>query len=333
MVSRAFADVLAAGRAGFNECAREAARRHALFRPEAFARFLEEGVGAVADAVAAVQPARLPAVVSAAYGIALELAGRGLVGPQARANESAHEPALDAAWRALLPRYAALVAAQPERVLAMVSNAVLHLDTIPGARSGQWRAELAALAPQVATVAQLRVVGQVAAWRAGAAHFRAGAIAAAAALPEPLALRAFGAAAPSWAALRARIEQDPWWSAGDACAVRAREVGAFSGFGGQFAAPPQLRAGAGGFLVRAGERHFLLVADAYGAVLHAATAEEFAAGADGAEPDAVAQARRAAADLPQEGLAVCADASTVALASPYTHAIRLLARERGGKHD
>ncbi len=329
MVSRAFADVLAAGRAGFNERAREAGRRHPLFRPEAFARFLDEGVGAVADAVAAVQPARLAAVVSAAYGIALELAGRALVGPQAQS------PALDAAWRELLPRYAALVAAQPERVLAMLSNAVLHLEAVPGARPGQWRAEMAALAPQVATVAQLRGAGQVAAWRAGAAHFRAGAIAAAAALPEALALQAFGAAAPSWPALRAQLEHDPWWSAGDACAVRQREVGAFTGFGGQFGAPPELRLGAGGFLVRAGERHFFLVADAYGAVLHAATAEEFAAGADGADHAAVAQARRAASDLPQEGLAVCADASTVALASPYTHAIRLLARatvEAGGEH-
>ena len=319
MASRAFAEVLEAGRDGFNERARAAQRRHPPFRPDVFLRFLDEDVGAVADAVAALEPARLLAVVAAAYDIALELVGRTLVGPQARSQLLAR------AWTGLLPRYATLLAAQPARVLAMASNAVLHLEAIPGVRVDQWLAEMGALAPDIATVAQLRGAGQVLAWRAGAAHFRSGAIAAADALPEALALRAFAAHAASWPELRAQLAADPWWCGADEQARREREVGAFSGFGGQFAAPPELRAAAGGFLVRAADRHFLLVADAYGAVLHAATAAEF----DAAQPAAHAHAH-IAPDLPEQGLSVCANATTIAVASPYTHAIRLLARPRAG---
>lgn len=330
MISRAFADVLAAGCSSFNGRAREAQRRHAGLRPDLFRQFLEDGVGPVADAVAVLAPARLPAVVDAAYDIALELAGRGLAGPEARSG------ALTEAWSSLLPFFAGLIAAQPAQVLAMLSNAVIYLDTLPGVRRSQWMDEMATLAPHVASGGHLRIVGQIVAWRAGAAHFRAGAIAAAGALPEALALQAFGAAgAGPWPALRARIESDPWWSAGDAHAAREREVGSFSGFGGPFAAPPEVRAGAGGFLVRSGERHALLIADAYGAVLQAASAPEFEQAGPGAgrvshtfsDGTLLAGTRRIALDLPEAGLAVCASAGTIAIASPYTHAIRLLARE------
>ncbi|MFS2217338.1 hypothetical protein ACCD08_22770 [Telluria sp. Tellsp104] len=103
-----------------------------------------------------------------------------------------------------------------------------------------------------------------------------------------------------------------------------REVGGFTGFGGAFAEPPEVRAGADGFVVRAGERCHLLLADAYGAVLLAATPDEF----DRAAPGGAVQvdARRIAPDLPADGLAVCASGPTLALTSPYTHAIRVLPR-------
>lgn len=328
MIAPAFVEVLAAGRSGFNLRTREAQRRHPGFSSEVFRAFLEEGVGPIVDAVAAADRSRVPAVVLAAYDIALELAGRALVGPAARGT------AVEETWRGLLPHYARLVAAQPERVLGMLTNAVVHLDALPGVRRAQWLHEMAALAPRVASVDELRIVGQVQAWRAGAAHFRAGAIAAADGLPEALALAAFGAPAnASWPALRGSIAADPWWAGADAYAAREREIGAFSGFGGPFAAPPEVRATSGGFVVRAGERHWFLAADAYGAVLHAAAADEF----DQAAPARCAHrvegtmlhvgAQAIALDLPEAGLAVCANDTTYALTSSYTHAIRLLPRE------
>jgi hypothetical protein len=330
MISTAFAAALAAGRSSFNGRVRDAQRRHAGFRPELFRQFLEDGVGPVADAVAVAEPARLPAVVDAAYDIALGLTVRGLAGPGARGV------ALTEAWSSLLPFFAGLIAAQPAQVLAMLSNAIIYMDALPGIRRSQWMDEMAALAPEIVSSEQLRIAGQILAWRAGAAHFRAGAIAAAAALPEALALRAFAAdGAGSWPALRAAIEHDPWWGGGDPHAVRERAVGSFSGFGGPFAVPPDIRAGSGDFVVRSGERHYLLVADAYGAVLQPASAREFeqavpAAGQLECMLSAGALAvgtRRIVLDVPETGLAVCATACTIAIASPWTHTIRLFARE------
>lgn len=329
MISRAFADVLAAGRIGFNNRVREAQRIFPAFRADAFLWFLEEGVDGVAVAVEQVDRSRLPSAVLGAYDVALELAGRSLVGPSARSQVLAE------AWRGLFPYLSHLIAAQPAQVLRMLSNAIIHLEGIGGARVGQWTAELVALAPHLESAEQLRITGQVLAWRAGAAHFRAGAIAAAAALPEALALRAFGAHEwESWQAFRSGVESDPWWAGRDPHALRDRYVGSFSGFGGQFAMPPEVRAAGEVFIVKSGDRHFLLMADAYGAVLQPASAEEFE------HANSVQQrsehtlrdgmllvgSRPAALDVPERGLAVCATAATIAIASPYTHAIRLLAR-------
>lgn len=329
MVSQAFADALAAGRSSFNHRVREAQRRFPAFRADTFLRFLEECVDPVAVAIEQLDRSRLPAAVLAAYDLALELVGRALVGPSARS------PALGEAWRSLFPHLAGLIAAQPAKVLGLLSNAIIHLEGIGGARVGQWTDELAALAPHLQLVEQLRVAGQVLAWRAGAAHFRAGAFAAASALPEALALRAFGAGGSSaWQAFRQHAGHDPWWSGGDSHAMRERRVGGFSGFGGPFAMPPDIRAAGDAFLVKSGDRYFLLIADAYGAVLRPADAEEFDI-ASATDPrcdykmrDGVlwVGSQRIELDVPEQGLMVCATAATIAIASPYTHTIRLLAR-------
>lgn len=325
MISSAFAAALSAGRSVFNQRVRDAQRHHPAFRTDVLQRFLEDEVDGV---VAAVDPGHAEAVAHAAVDVALELVGRALVGPAARTATPS------AVWRVLLPRYARLVAAHPEAVPAMLTNAAIHLDTLAGVRGAEWVAQLAVLAPRIATVGELRSAGQVAAWRAGAAHFRAGAIAAADTLPEALALAACGAAdGASWPDLRARIAGDPWWTADGADVMAGHEVGGFAGFGGAFGEPPSVRAGADGFVVRAGERCHLLLADAYGAVLLPATPDEFeraAADACGFTVSGGAVqvgARRIVLDLPAEGLAVCASGPTLALASPYTHAIRVLPRE------
>lgn len=329
MVSRAFADVLAARRSSLNDLVREAARRLPASRDDTFLWFLKEGVDPVVTAVEQLDQSRLPVAVLAAYEVALELAGRALVGPSARS------PALGEAWRRLFPQLAGLIATQPAAVLGLLSNAIIHLERIGGARVGQWSDELAALAPHLQSVEQLRVVGQILAWRAGAAHFRAGAIAAAAALPEGLALRAFGAGAYSaWQAFRQEAEHDPWWSGGDPHAMRERRVGGFSGFGGPFAMPPDILAAGEAFLMKSGDRHCLLIADAYGVVLRPADAEEFALASAVAPRCAytmrdgvlVLGSQRIELDVPEPGLVVCAIAATIAIASPYTHTIRLLAR-------
>lgn len=320
MISPAFAAILASGRAQFNGRAAEARRRFPALDMTAFGAFLHDGVDPLVAAVAAAAPERAGSVTLAAYDMALELVGHGLAGPAAK------NPFLNTVWRELAPSFAPLLAAAPVEVLGMLSNAAIHLGAVAAARPAQWQRELAALAPQVATVAQLRAVGQVLAWRAGVAHFRQGALAAADTLPPALALAAFGEPGAHWPQVRAQLLANPWRGNAD-----GREFGSFTGLGGDFGAPPQLRATPDGFAVRSAERHYLLVADAYGAVLHGATAQEFELAQTGV-PASVrldgatvhVGARSIALDLPPGDIAIVANAHTLAITSPWTHAIRLL---------
>ena len=320
MISPAFASILASGRAQFNARAVEARRRFPSLDMAAFGAFLHDGVDPLVVAVAAAAPERLGGATLAAYDMALELVGHGLAGPAAKNSF------LNTVWRELAPSFAPLLATAPVEVLGMLSNAAIHMASVAGARPAQWQRELAALAAQIATVAQLRAVGQVLAWRAGVAHFRLGGLAAADTLPPALALAAFGEPAAHWPQVHAQLLANPW--RGNA---EGREFGSFSGLGGAFGTPPQVRATKDGFVVRSAERHYLLVADACGAVLHSATAQEFEQ-ASNEQPSSVRVdgaslhigARSIVLDVPPGDIAIAANAHTVAITSPWTHAIRLL---------
>ena len=320
MISPAFASILASGRAQFNARAVEARRRFPSLDMAAFGAFLHDGVDPLVVAVAAAAPERVGGATLAAYDMALELVGHGLAGPAAK------NPFVNTVWRELAPRFSPLLAMAPVEVLGMLSNAAIHIASVAGARPAQWQGELAALAAQIATLAQLRAVGQVLAWRAGVAHFRQGALAAADTLPPALALAAFGEPGASWPQVHAQLLGNPW--RGNA---EGREFGSFTGLGGDFGTPPQVRAAADGFIVRSAERHYLLVADAYGAVLHSATAQEYEQATTGM-PSSVrldgatvhVGARSIALDLPAGDIALAANAHTLAITSPWTHAIRLL---------
>jgi hypothetical protein len=320
MISPAFAAILASGRAQFNARAVEARRRFPSLDMAAFGAFLHDGVDPLVVAVSAAAPERAGGVTLAAYDMALELVGHGLAGPAAK------NPFLNTVWRELAPQFAALLATAPVDVLGMLSNAAIHLAGVAGARPVQWQRELAAVAAQVGSVAQLRALGQVLAWRAGVAHFRQGALAAADTLPPALALAAFGEPGAQWPQVHAQLMNNPW--RGNA---EGREFGSFTGLGGAFGTPPQVRATADGFVVRSAERHYLLVADAYGAVLHSATAQEFEQAASAAPPGVRIDgasvhigARRIDLDVPAGDIAIAANAHTLAITSPWTHAIRLL---------
>ena len=305
MLKPAYAGVLAAGRDQYNARMREAQRRYPTLSHDVFRAFLANA-GAIVDAVA---PERVQPVVDSIYDLGLALTGRTLIGPAARS------PVLQGAWRTLFPCFDTLIAREPAQVLGMLSNAVVHLETIPGARLTQWMDDMGGLATQVGSVDALRAVGQIAAWRAGAAHFRAGALAAAAGLPAPLALAALHA--PDGTQVDALLRQlagNPWWQGMDPHACRTRTFGAFTGFGGPFDAPPTVKPDGDGFLVHAGGRVFFLLADAYGASLQAATLAEFERAEPGRVPTTLPHAQ------------ACANATTIAITSPFTHAIRLEAR-------
>ncbi len=114
----------------------------------------------------------------------------------------------------------------------------------------------------------------MAGWRAGLAHLRQGALAAAEALPPSLALAAVGAPdSSSWPEIREHLLADPWFDpsaakgAGNGATGRPRgmaQAGAFRGFGGSFAEPPRVAATGEHFLVCSGEECWLLTADLFG---------------------------------------------------------------------
>ncbi|MEO6878746.1 MAG: hypothetical protein ABI205_09715 [Gemmatimonadaceae bacterium] len=329
-ISAPLADALMAGRPQLNARVAEVRHRYPAFDTAAFAAFVRTGVDSVARAVADVAPDRTAFVVSASYDLALELTAQGLVGSAARTD------LVDRVWTTLAPRYADLLATEPVEVLGLLSNAVLHIEGVPGARADAWLTTMADFGGQIESIAQLRLLGQVLAWRAGLAHFRDGALLSADALPELIALRALaGATAADWATVRARYHGNRWWSPLPERQAVVRDglnVGHFTGFGGTFAQPPEVRSCPQGFLVRSGNRFHVLVADVFGAVLLPSTAEELAQ-AVSESPNArgvltgstiVIGDHRVDLQLPTDGLRVTTNEDTIAVSSPYTHMIRLL---------
>lgn len=271
MVSNAFAAVLRARRSEFNARFAEARRQNPAADPAAFGTFLETTADVVVQAVDRVRPDRVPDVAAVAYEVGLRLVSHRLAGPGARHR------ALDETWRRILPAAATLVAEAPRSVLPAVSNAAHHLAATPGARTSGWIETLERLAPRCPDAGTLLTLGQVAAWRAGLAHYRETALAAADTLPESLALAVLGAREGAcWPTVRARLRAEPWFdpsrpveegSSSDALAVAAT-VGAFRGFGGLFTEPPRVRAVGEWLYVQSGDEFWILTADAFGATLH-----------------------------------------------------------------
>ncbi|KQZ79200.1 hypothetical protein ASD55_00305 [Rhodanobacter sp. Root561] len=317
-VSAPLARALAAGRSRFNARAAEVRHRHPGFDDAAFAGFVGSALDRVVQAVDAVAPERVHAVAIAGYDMALDLVAQGLAGPGAR------QPWVDQVWLELAPRHAGLLAAQPQAVLGALGNAVIQLGQWPQVRVADWLQWMTALAGEVAELTQLRALGQLLAWRAGMAHYRRGALTAANILPPALALAALDAdPASDWPALRDALLADPWHGA-QQVPTSGVQIGAFSGFGGHFAQPPELRAADEGFMVRSADRHRLLLADRHGAVLLPASAAEFEA-ASTSQVTAPLQ-HVAALGWPRDSLLAVADAHTLALSSPCTHAIALFPR-------
>src|SRR6185436_12872804 len=174
-------------------------------------------------------------------------------------------------------------ATAPVVLIPAVCNAIHQLASTPGARPRQWIEISERLGPKCADADMFLKLGQLAAWRAGLAHFRQGAIAAADALPAQLALAALDAESDSnWSHVRAQLLASPWFdpaaAAKESSPVRVvAQVGSFRGFGGLFVEPPMVASVGEHFLVRSNSEYWLLTADVFGATFHRASIEEFEA--------------------------------------------------------
>jgi hypothetical protein len=338
MISEALTSVLRSGRVEFNRQFAEARRLYPDLDGGALSEFLASRVDGVVRAVGQVQPDRVADVVMATYEIGLELVGQKLVGPGAR------NPIVEEGWPRVLLSVKPLVAAAPTRILGAVSNALHNLASTPGARPEQWIETLERLGPKCPDSDTFLRLGQVAAWKAGLAHFRAGAIAAADALPPPLALAALGAPEKSgWPEIRQGLLSSPWFDPaqpapignGPANHLRVMaQAGAFRGFGGLFAEPPQVSQAGEHFLACSGEEGWLLTADLYGATFHRASPGEFESARQQVRFPSNLRIMNAKVtwqderfEIPSLGqyTSAAANETTLALTSELTHSIVLVA--------
>jgi len=326
MVSTSLASVLAARRPVLNQSVTEARHRLPSLDTAAFSAFVATEVDAVCVAVEGVDALAATAAVEAAFGIGLDLVAQGLAGPAARI------PWVNRAWQRLARPAAAVIARSPVEALGAITNAVVRMGSVPGVRVDEWIDEMATLAPRCATLDSLRSLGAICAWRAGMAHLRQGALAQAAQLDPELAAAAVGSPSTPWGQLHERLRGERWWNpATGELNARGHTVGAFSGFGGPFAFPPEVRAGADGFVVESAERHFLVMVDAFGAVILPASPAEFAQATSTIAPNVSISPRGARIhdkpiEFPGPGDRIKAVASTdsVALFSPWSHQIRIV---------
>ncbi|MGQ0604857.1 MAG: hypothetical protein ACT4QE_24510 [Anaerolineales bacterium] len=267
-----FAQQLETHRTRFNTKFAEAKRQHPRLNPAAFADVLSASATPVVDAVARVAPERVPETVDMLYDLALELTASDLLGASTR------YPFVAQGWERLLPALARFVAESPREVAGSVTNALYNLAVTASARPHEWASLILKLAEHCADVDTLLKAGQVAAWRAGMAHYRTSALALCRELPPAVAHVALGlpaSDAPLTATLNA-LAADPWLNPDSTPNLKSEiknpkciaRVGAFRGFGGLFLRPPIVAAAGEHFLVTDGEDSWLLVADVFGATFH-----------------------------------------------------------------
>ena len=264
------------------------------------------------------------AFASSAFDIALDLVGRELTGSHPRGK------LLAALWHDTLPTLTSAMADRPALLISALCNALLNLEALPAARPNQWLELLRKYGSSLTAPDDLLQLGVLVAWRAGAAHFRLPALRAAARLPY-IGCKLLDLAPERDAQEQLRLaEQNPWLIARP---DKALEVGAFTGLGGQFAEPPEVRATHDGFIVKSNDRYFQLVADGFGAVLLPATQAEFdSAGqetTEGKSPRLSANTLSYANSsvvipLPADGLALAWNGYTAALTSPYSFSISIV---------
>jgi hypothetical protein len=335
-----FAELLAARRGRFNALFAEAHRYRPALDAADFSTHLTEVLGPIVERVAEREPGEAAAVAETLYVLSLDLVGREFLGPRSR------YPAVVQGWTQLLPQLPERVAAAPRRFAAAVTNALYQLGAAPDARPGEWLQSVAALSAVAGNTESLLTAAQVAAWRAGLAHYRLSALELCRALPPALAMAALGlpaeTALPSGAPLTTIIDAllaDPWLEPRAALGAQpsrrlqlVRRAGAFRGFGGLFIAPPMVSCPDGQFVVSDGDSHWLLFADRFGTSFQRTEAMPRGRSKQSKSKFKVELDGRVSYDHDQASFPIvarsqssAANANTLAVTTPLSHAVYLFA--------
>lgn len=346
MLSGPFAQILEANRSRFNARFAEARRIQPRLDPLIFAECLRSTVAQVVEAVHHVRPEKAAEAAEVLYDLSLDLLGQEFLGPNSR------YPFIVEGWRFLLPRLSRFIAGSPREFVGSTTNALYNLSTTPGARPGEWAASLLKLVEVCPDAPTLLKAGQVAAWRAGMAHYRLSALDLCRDLPPPVALTALGlspqAEHPPLDTLIDSLKANPWLSpasnlqsptplrlAPGAIVSNYQlqivsRVGAFRGFGGLFLEPPLVWPADDDFVVSDGEGTWLLMADMFGATFHRAdikapslkTSSPFTINKAGSV--SFGKTSRAFPELANANSSA-GNNTTLAVTTPFSHAVYLIA--------
>lgn len=292
--------VLRSARADLNAQFAQAKREHPTLDDAAFTGFIEQQIDPLARLA---HEDSAFEVISTAWECGLELVAQRLAGPQAR------HPWINETWS----RLAAQLVHSPRQLIPALSNAAHQLANTPGARPQQWLDLMQNTAQAITDAETLLKAGQIAAWRAGLAHYREGALKLIATLEPKIAQIALGADS---AAFLEKVVASPWIEK-PAENLENLRAGSFRGFGGLFIVPPLVKAVNDQLFVRSGDDVWLLTADSFGATFHRATLAEFEAGSGSHFDDAP----------PDIGVVTSAARTrhTIAVTGSLTHAVLLFA--------
>ncbi|WP_129776562.1 hypothetical protein [Peristeroidobacter soli] len=323
MISAPLAEALQARRADFNARFRLAAQRYPQLDGQELLRFIADAVEPLAQAVHANHPDAVGDVVSVAYDCSLQLVGQRL------SLDAGRYGAIPETWREVLPPAAGLIASQPARVMASLTNAAHQLASTESADVNRWVRALKGIASQCATPDELLMVGQVGAWQCGLAHYREGALGAIPSLPTKLACTVLGIESKQFEPVLRRLQEDRWFDPAhpNAESLRiVRSAGAFRGFGGPFLQPPLLKSADSGWLVQSADDYWFLVADAFGATLHRSTAEEWRAQPAKKEEHVGTRVvyNGKSLDMPGAGPITSSGSSTGAIACTFAHSHQIV---------
>lgn len=273
----ALAAALEADRELFNQQFRWYCTNGSLIDKTAFYSHVSTRLSKLVEAVNDAFPERTRTVTQELYVASLDLFRAQFFGNESKLSE------LDYLWVEILPTMPHLLAREPKRIAGILSNALINISQQPSVRSTQWLDEIKRIATHCQSVSELADASVALAWICGVAALRNNALESLRKLPASIAKQILDPlqSTPSFdvASHIDSIEKNPWHSLSrsksdatmPAPPALVHTVGAFTGFGGTFTAPPSVFTDDQRLFVHDHSSLWRLYTDRFGWTLHRAS--------------------------------------------------------------